>query len=158
WTRRGPLLQLEGLRIGSGEGLRIGQAQVLVAMYAGLLPGHSLTELRLRGLALTLQRGDDGRWSVRGLPEAPANAGDPLDALRRRGELQVCEGRLDVEAPSLGLQASVPRVDLRLQVNGARLRVGARAWAASDGLPLQAVLDLDRHRGDGRAWLGGTPV
>src|SRR5690606_22417999 len=46
----------------------------------------------------------------------------------------------------------------RLQVNGARLRVGARAWAASDGLPLQAVLDLDRHRGDGRAWLGGTPV
>ncbi|HZV38049.1 MAG TPA: hypothetical protein VFF96_04795, partial [Pseudoxanthomonas sp.] len=68
WTRRGPLLRLEGLRIGEGEGVRIGQAEVLVSMYAGLLPGHSFTELRLRGLSLTLQRADDGAWSVRGLP------------------------------------------------------------------------------------------
>ena len=49
------------------EGLRIGEAEVLVSMYAGLLPGHSLTELRLRGVALVLQRAADGRWSVRGL-------------------------------------------------------------------------------------------
>ncbi|HWU71259.1 MAG TPA: hypothetical protein VN017_07885, partial [Pseudoxanthomonas sp.] len=47
WTRRGPLLRLDGLRIGEGEGVRIGQAEVLVSMYAGLLPGHSFTELRL---------------------------------------------------------------------------------------------------------------
>lgn len=156
WTRRGPLLQLQDLRIGAGEGLHIGQAQVQVALYAGLLPGRSLTELHLRGLALTLQRGEDGRWSVRGLPRS--QGGDPLDALRRLGELQVSEGRLDVQAPSLGLQASVPRVDLRLRVNGDRLRVGVRAWAATDSQPLQAVLDLDRRQGDGQAWLGADPV
>jgi len=156
WTRRGPLLQLDGLRIGRGEGLRIGQAEVQVAMYAGLLPGRSLTELRLRGLALVLQRADDGRWSVRGMPQA--SGGDPLDALRRLGELQVEGGRLSVDAPSIGVQATLPRLDLRLRVDGERLRVGVRAWAARDALPLSAVLDVDRRRGDGEAWLGGDPV
>ncbi|MBD8696207.1 YhdP family protein [Stenotrophomonas sp. CFBP 13718] len=156
WTRRGPLLQLDGLRIGAGEGLRIGQAEVQVAMYAGLLPGRSLTELRLRGLALTLQRADDGRWSVRGLPAA--KTGDPLDGLRRLGELQVEQGRLTIEAPSIGLQTTLPRLDLRLRVDADRLRVGVRAWAQADALPLAAVLDVDRRAGNGEAWLGGDPV
>ena len=89
WTRRGPLLQLDNLRIGNGaQGFTIGDTEMLVSLYAGLLPGQSFSELRLRGLDLTLERADDGRWSVRGLPNAD-NGGDPLDALRRLGELQV---------------------------------------------------------------------
>ena len=36
--------------------LRIGDAEILVAQYSGLLPGRSFTELRLRGLELTLER------------------------------------------------------------------------------------------------------
>jgi uncharacterized protein (TIGR02099 family) len=156
WTRRGPLLALQGLRIGEGEGLRIGEAEVLVSLYAGLLPGHSLTELRLRGLALTLQRADDGRWSVRGLPES--KGGDPLEALRRLGELQVIGGQLTVDAPSLKLHAVLPRIDLRLRVNGQRLRVGARAWADTAAQPLTAVLDFERRRGDGQVWLGADPA
>lgn len=156
WTRRGPLLQLKGLRIGAGQGLRIGEADVLVSMYAGLLPGNSLTELRLRGLALVLQRADDGRWSVRGLPQS--TGADPLDTLRRLGELQVIGGRLRVEAPSLGMQTELPRIDLRLRVNGQRLRVGARAWADTAAQPLTAVLDFERARGDGQAWLSAEPA
>lgn len=156
WTRRGPLLVLDGLRIGPGQGFAIGQAEVQVSMYAGLLPGQSLTELRLRGLALVLERADDGRWSVRGLPHAAA--GDPLDALRRLGELQVIGGRLNVVAPSLGVQAELPRIDLRLRVDGQRLRVGARAWADTAGQPLTAVLDFERRRGDGQAWLSADPA
>ncbi|WP_258223240.1 YhdP family protein, partial [Stenotrophomonas sp. HMWF023] len=157
WTRRGPLLQLKGLRIGAGQGLAIGEAEVLVSMYSGLLPGRSLTELRLRGLALDLQQAADGRWSVRGLPQSSAG-GDPLDALRRLGELQVIGGRLGVHAPALGVDASLPRIDLRLRVDGDRLRVGVRAWAQTDTLPLTAVLDLDRQRGNGQAWLGADPI
>lgn len=157
WTRRGPLLQLKGLRIGAGQGLAIGEAEVLVSMYSGLLPGRSLTELRLRGLALDLQQGQDGRWSVRGLPQS-SSGGDPLDALRRLGELQVIEGRLGVHAPQLGIDATLPRIDLRLRVNGDRLRVGVRAWAQADALPLTAVLDVDRRHGNGKAWLGADPV
>src|SRR5690606_7267148 len=35
WTRRGPLLRLDGLHIGEGEqGVRVGQAEVLVSLYA----------------------------------------------------------------------------------------------------------------------------
>ena len=41
WTRRGPLLRLDGLRVGEGDkAVRIGEAEVLVSMYAGLLPGR----------------------------------------------------------------------------------------------------------------------
>ncbi|MGO4267894.1 MULTISPECIES: YhdP family protein [unclassified Stenotrophomonas] len=157
WTRRGPLLQLKGLRIGAGQGLAIGEAEVLVSIYSGLLPGRSLTELRLRGLALDLQQAADGRWSVRGLPQSRAG-GDPLDALRRLGELQVIGGRLGVHAPALGVDATLPRIDLRLRVDGDRLRVGVRAWAQTDALPLTAVLDLDRQRGTGQAWVGADPI
>ena len=68
WTRRGPLLRLDGLRVGEGaNAIRIGEAEVLVSMYAGLLPGRSFTELRLRGLSLTLQRADDGTLVGAGL-------------------------------------------------------------------------------------------
>ncbi|KAG0931918.1 hypothetical protein G6F31_016667 [Rhizopus arrhizus] len=123
---------LKGLRIGAGQGLAIGEAEVLVSMYSGLLPGRSLTELRLRGLALDLQQGEDGRWSVRGLPQS-TNGGDPLDALRRLGELQVVEGRLGVRAPGLGIDTTLPRIDLRLRVNGDRLRVGVRLAGRRSG-------------------------
>ncbi len=157
WTRRGPLLALKGLRIGEGEGLRIGEAEVQVSMYSGLLPGRSLTELRLRGLALVLQRAPDGRWSVQGLPQSRAG-GDPLDTLRRLGELQVIGGRLRVDAPSLNVQTELPRIDLRLRVNGQRLAVGARAWADLNAAPLTAVVDFDRAHGNGQAWLAADPA
>jgi uncharacterized protein YhdP len=69
WTRRGPLLRLDNLSIGSdAQRLVIGDAEILVSQYAGLLPGRSFTELRVRGLDLTLERRDDGSWQVRGLP------------------------------------------------------------------------------------------
>jgi uncharacterized protein YhdP len=159
WTRRGPLLQLKGLRIGEGQGLRIGEAEVLVSMYAGLLPGHSLTELRLRGLALVLQRADDGRWSVQGLPQ-PKAGGDPLDTLRRLGELQVIGGRLRVDAPSLNVQTELPRIDLRLRVNGQRLAVGARAWGGAGGHALavaaRSASSSDSH--DDRMRHDASPV
>src|SRR5690606_35833189 len=39
WTRRGPLLRLDGMRIGDGaDAVPIGAAEVLVSQYAGLLP------------------------------------------------------------------------------------------------------------------------
>ncbi|KAF1718706.1 TIGR02099 family protein [Pseudoxanthomonas yeongjuensis] len=153
WTRRGPLLRLDGLRLGEGaDAVRIGEAEVLVSMYAGLLPGRSFTELRLRGLSLTLRRADDGMWSVLGLP-GQAGGGDPLKNLEGLGELQVIGGKLSVQAPSLGWNVSLPRIDLRLRVDGDRVRAGTRAWARADGIPVQAAFDFDRGSGDGRAYM-----
>src|SRR5688572_2090469 len=155
WTRRGPLLRLDHLRIGSdAQTFVIGDAEILVSQYAGLLPGRSFTELRLRGLDLTLERADDGRWSVRGLPGQQQPGGDPLATLERLGELQVIGGRLTVIAPGLGIDATLPKIDLRLQVEGRRVRAGLRAWMREDVSPLDAALDFNRRTGDGRAYAG----
>lgn len=154
WTRRGPLLRLDNLRLGSGaETLRIGDAEMLVSQYAGILPGRSFTELRLRGLDLTLERDAAGRWTVRGLPGETTPGGDPFAQLEGLGELQVIGGRLAIHAPSLGIQAQVPRVDLRLRVDGDRVRIGARAWIRDGVAPVQAALDFDRVEGGGRGHL-----
>jgi uncharacterized protein (TIGR02099 family) len=151
WTRRGPLLRLDNLRLGSGtETLRIGDAEMLVSQYAGLLPGRSFTELRLRGLDLTLERDAGGRWQVRGLPGETTPGTDPFAQLEGLGELQVIGGRLAIHAPSLGIDAQVPRVDLRLRVDGDRVRIGARAWIRDGVAPVQATLDFDRVAGEGR--------
>ncbi|MCS3745185.1 uncharacterized protein (TIGR02099 family) [Xanthomonas arboricola] len=156
WTRRGPLLRLDGLRIGPHGEVRVGQAEVLLAMYAGLLPGHSLTEVRLRGLALTLQRSDDGVWSVQGLPSGKRS--DPLEALRRLGEIQLAEARLKVNAPSIGLDTALPRIDLRLRVSGSTVKVGSRSWIDLKRAPLTAVLEFDRDSGDGSAYAQADPA
>ncbi|MEI2455946.1 MULTISPECIES: YhdP family protein [Lysobacter] len=163
WTRRGPLLRLDGLRIGEGaQAFTIGDAEMLVSVYAGLLPGQSFSELRLKGLDLTLERAGDGRWKVRGLPgQDSAPQRDPLSALEGLGELQVIDGKLAVIAPSLGVEARIPKIDLRLRVDGPRVRAGARVWpsvgvAGAPSTPLDAVLDFDRRRGDGRAYAGAT--
>ncbi len=152
WTRRGPLLRMDGLRIGPGaDAVPIGAAEIQVSQYVGWLPGRSFTELRLRGLQLTLERHDDGRWQVRGLPGQQAG-GDPLEALEGLGELQVVDGRLTILAPSLDMEATLPRIDLRLRVDDARVRVATRAWMREGESPVRAVLDFDRSRGNGRAW------
>jgi uncharacterized protein (TIGR02099 family) len=152
WTRRGPLLRLDGLRVGDGPGaVSIGAAEILVSQYAGLLPGRSFTELRVHHLALTLERADDGRWQVRGLP-GQAQGGDPLSALEGLGELQVIDAKLGISAPSLGIETTVPHVDLRLQVQGKHLRSGLRARMRADAVPIDFVLDFDRERGDGQLY------
>lgn len=161
WTRRGPLLRLDNLRVGAGDqAFTVGDTEMLVSVYAGLLPGHAFSELRLRGLDLTLERADDGRWKVRGLPgqEQPAQR-DPLSALEGLGELQVIGGKLTVIAPQLGIDASIPRIDLRLRVDGPRVRAGVRAWPSvgvpgAAASPLDGVFDFDRKQGDGRAYVG----
>ena len=155
WTRRGPLLKLDNLRIGDGaQAFTVGDAEMLVMVYSGLLPGHPFSELRLRGLALTLERAADGRWQVRGLPGQQQPGGDPLAALEGLGELQVIGGQLAVIAPSLDIDARIPRIDVRLRVDGDRVRAGVRAWPEAGAAPLDAALDFDRRRGDGRAYAG----
>lgn len=155
WTRRGPLLKLERLRVGEGaQAFTVGDTEMLVSVYGGVLPGRPFSELRLRGLDLTLQRADDGRWRVRGLPGQEQSDSDPFAALERLGELQVIGARLAVQAPSLGIDATVPRIDVRLRVDGERIRAGVRAWPHQGATPVDAALDFDRTRGDGRAYAG----
>ena len=83
WTRRGPLLRLDDLRLGDGaQSIVIGDTEMLVSLYAGLLPGGTFSELRLRGLDLTVERAADGLWSVRGLPGQQQERRRPLRRAR----------------------------------------------------------------------------
>src|SRR3546814_6888053 len=69
WTRRGPLLRLDGMPHGDGaDAVPIGAAEVLVPQYAGLLQGSCVTDLRLRGLEATLPPGHIYRRRLSGLP------------------------------------------------------------------------------------------
>ncbi len=154
WTRRGPLLRLDGMRVGVGrQSVLIGDAEMLVSQYAGLLPGRSFTELRIRGLDLTLEQALDGRWHVRGLPGQTQTGGDPFDVFQGLGELQVIGAKLAIVAPGLAIDTRVPRVDARLRVDEERVRIGALVWAKQGQAPVEAVGDFDRARGDGRLYV-----
>jgi uncharacterized protein YhdP len=99
WTRRGPRFVFEGLHVGKGaKQLAIGRAQLQIAAFTGWLPGHPLTELKVRELALTLVQHEDGRWEVIGLP-GDESGGDPLERLEGFGELQIEKARLAIRSP-----------------------------------------------------------
>lgn len=155
WTRRGPLFTLSGLHIGSPEaGLAIDQAQLLVSVYSGLIPGMPLTELRLSGATLALVRGDDGRWGVRGLVDSTVPGTDPFDVLQGLGELQLVDAALHIDAPGVGIDFSVPRMVARMRVSGSRVRAGATAWADAVS-PASVTLDVARDGRDGQLYVGG---
>ncbi|KAA2286269.1 YhdP family protein [Arenimonas fontis] len=160
WTRRGPRLSLEGLRIGSGaDTLDIGRAELLVAVYSGVLPGAPLTELKVRELDLRLEQDEDGRWRLAGLPvREGVPAADPLETLEALGELQVERARLSLRSPALASELRLARVDLRLRVSGDSLRAGLRMWASHEGMPLTAVAELRRGDWSGRLWVGGRDL
>src|SRR5690606_4431562 len=112
-----------------------------------------------RGLELTLQRDDAGRWQVRGLPgDDRRPGGDPFAALQGLGELQVIGGRLRVQAPALGIDAQVPRIDLGMRGDEERVRVGMRAWMDGDRAPVQARAQLGRGDGSGRAYVAAREI
>lgn len=155
WTSRGPLFTLHDVRIGKGaDQLMVDRAELLVAMYSGLLPDHPFTELRLQGLALTVERDADGRWRLVGLsgPHQPENH-NPLATLEGLGELQISGARLSVRIPAQKFAFTTPEVALRMRVTAQRLRAGVRVNAPA-GAPVLATLDLDRRSNDGSAWIG----
>ncbi|GAB2652531.1 YhdP family protein [Arenimonas aestuarii] len=159
WTRQGPRFTLGGLRIGDGDRqLQVGQAELLVAVYSGLLPGEPLTALKVRDLSLVLEQGPDRRWRLAGLPFEPKPGNDPLDTLEALGELQVERAHLQVRSPALRAPLEIARVDLRLRVDGDTVVAGLRAWADPATPPLSAVADLRRDDWSGALWAGGEQL
>ena len=159
WTRRGPRFTLEGLQVGRGDQvLDVGRAELLVAIYSGMLPGRPLTELKVRELSLVLVQDAERRWRLIGLPGQKKGAGDPLDKLEGFGELQIEKAQLALQAPALHLDARVPRVDLRMRVDRDRLLAGANVWSRINSAPMSVVLDFQRGSRNGEIWAGGSAL
>lgn len=155
WTREGPVMQVRNLRLSEGEQeLRLGDAQLILAMYSGWMPGRAFSQLRLSGLHLELVRSDDGRWTFVGLPQTQNTDSDPLAQLSRLGELQIVNGSLTIDAPSIGLQTKFPKANLRLSSDERRFSAGMRAWSELSPVPIDAAIDYDRVARVGNAWVG----
>ena len=155
WTRRGPRIRLIGLRVGEGgSAVEIARAELLVAVYSGLLPGHPLTELKAKDLHLRLEQLPDDSWQLLGVPRQENSKTDALDVLSGFGELQLERSDLVIR-PNRHPAIRIPRIDMRMRVQGQQLRVGLRAEARRGDSPLQLVADLDRRNMSGRLWGGG---
>lgn len=155
WTRRGPRVRLTGLQVGKGAAkVEIAQAELLVSVYSGLFPNHPLTELKVSHLHLRLVQKPDDSWELLGVPRQADSKQDALDVLSGFGQLQLENADLRIE-PNRRAPVVIPRIDLRMRVQGARLRVGLRAEAARRDSPLYAVAELDRPEMTGKLWIGG---
>jgi len=160
WTRYGPRLRLYNLRVGENGALLITQAQLQLLPYSGWLPGRPFSQLQLRGLSLSVQQATDGQWKLNELPPTMAtdSSGDPLATLRHLGELQITDVHLHIEAPSLKLSTDLPKINMRLRVNGQRLQAGIQVWMDPQTDPLTAVLALQQPTWDGLAFIHLEPV
>jgi uncharacterized protein (TIGR02099 family) len=93
-----------------------------------------------------------------GLPFEPGPGADPFETLEALGELRVDRARLAVRSPAFRRDLQLPRVDLRLRVDGDQLRVGLAIWAQTDGTPLAAAANLRRSSWSGELWAGGEAL
>lgn len=158
WTRRGPKVSLDGLRVGEGGSMvNIGRAELLVSVYSGLFPDHPLTELKAKGLFLRLEQQADDRWELRGLPKQADSKADALDVLSGFGELQLENSVLQV-TPKNKVPIRIPRMDMRMRVQGRKLTVGLRAEPKPGDAPLLLVAEVDRKSYSGRVWLGARNI
>lgn len=154
WSRSGPLLTVDGLRLGdAADAFEVAHADLQINAYSWILPGVSLTELRLRGLDLRLSRDAAGAWRLDGLNRAP-QAASPLQQLDRLGELRIEHARLRVDDVTSGRSWDLPRIDARLSALGGRYRVGVRA-DGGDANAMRLVADLDRELRGGQLYLEG---
>ena len=158
WTRRGPKIALSGLQVGVGSNsVNIGRAELLVAIYSGLLPNHPLTELKVKGLSLRFEQQPDDSWQLFGVPRQANSKADALDVLSGFGELQLENSALQITAKNK-VPIRIPRVDMRLRVQGSKLTVGLRAEAKSGDLPVFAVANFDRESYSGKIWIGAPKL
>jgi len=162
WSRRGPVLDLQGLHIGgdssSAGGIDIGSARVRINVYAGLLPGQPLLTLRAEGVRLELARTLEGRWQVRGVrARGGIDIEHALAQLDRIGEVEIYDGELVIEDRYADVDVRFERIDARLRTLGGRFRFALRVYAENSP-PLRLTADMDTSLRHGLLHLGARQL
>ncbi|MBS0583912.1 MAG: TIGR02099 family protein [Proteobacteria bacterium] len=172
WERTGPLLNLTGVHLGAmpaaaaqaaaEQTLNLVSAGLKINFFAWVMPGASWTEIRLSGIELDLVRDARGEWHLRGLDTGNGAASNPNpddSALFSLGTVVVREARLNIADEPNAKHFKLGADELRLVAHGDFLRALARVRnLENDSAPLNAVVEYDRGRRDGRAYLGGADV
>lgn len=161
WMRGGPQLALDQVLIGaddSGPSLKLDRAELALNLFAPFQRNGVWNEFRLVGLEISLLRGDDGRWQLRGLelPKPPAGGGDGFGAL---GALVLKDLRLHIDDPQRALDLDLAVSELRLLNRGDGLRVlGRVSRIGSTGASVDVVVDSSRDGHRGKAYVGGSDL
>ena len=172
WERTGPLLNLTGVHIGAAPApagqapappLSLASAGLKINFFAWARPSASWTEIRLTGIELDLVRDMQRQWRVSGLDTSANNGGNEqsLDdsALFSLGTVVVRAAKLNIDDLPNDKHFKLGADELRLIVKGDWLRALGRVKnLENNSAPVNAVVEYDRGRRDGRAYLGGADV
>ncbi|MBN8713308.1 MAG: TIGR02099 family protein [Xanthomonadales bacterium] len=158
WTASGPLLALQGVRVGApagrvAGGLHIPEVDLRLDFSAWVVPGRHLFNVHVRGLRATATRTRDGKWQVMG---AGVELGGPaLDLGHLSADLWLDNLQLAVDDQRLGqrFDLSAPHLRVNRTARG-RVRLAGIVQRQHSAGSLRVAGDFQQGRGTGRLWVG----
>lgn len=152
WSLFSPVLSAHDVQLGEGDSrVRLDQVRVVPDLLGSVFTRQlRLDNLQVDGLQLIVHQGEDGKWSVEGLPRQassePLKPQQLLNALGRLGKLSVLGGQLTFE-PQGREPLTLTYVDLTLRSGVIRHRADLRL-RLPDGQPLAARVRLKLDKAD----------
>ena len=155
WSGFDPVLTAHDVQVGEGSAaLRLDQVRVVPDVFGSLLARQPrLGNLQVEGLQLSLHQGEDGRWSVEGLPSRdpgqPLQPQQLLKLLERVSKVSLLGSQLTLE-PQGREPLSLTYIDATLRSGRVRQRLDVRL-RLPDGQPLAMRLRAKLAAKDWRA-------
>ncbi|HZP66432.1 MAG TPA: YhdP family protein [Rudaea sp.] len=162
WERNGPLLLLNGVRIGGGtpeaQSMTVPQAGLKINLFSWLHRNQRWNEFRVIGLDLKATRDLAGKWTLHGFDQSGADTGEG-NPLFDMGALVVRDLRLTVDDAMSGRHLVLGGDEVRLVNSGNHHRVLARLRCLeTNSPPLDAVVDYDSDENAGELYVGGPSL
>lgn len=156
WSRAGPRLVLDELRIAAGANgepsLTVPRAELALNLYAAFQRNRAWNEFRLVGLDLGLVRREAGDWQLRGI-DAGSGEGGSMGAL---GAVVLVDLKLSVIDAQRDLKLNLRVPELRVVNLGRITRVLGQISSENAGAsPLWLVADIDAANRAGQLYVSG---
>lgn len=150
WSGMSPILLAHDVTVGEGaNALHLDQVRVVPDVWASLLArAVRIEHLELNGLKVSLKEGQDGQWSLEGLPVQKDQPLDPEQLLNRMQmveQLSVLDSQITLQ-PIDHVPLTLTYVGLNLKTGVSRQRLDARL-TLPDGQPMAISLS-SRMRAD----------
>ncbi|APC15896.1 TIGR02099 family protein [Pseudomonas frederiksbergensis] len=150
WSGMAPILLAHDVTVGDGaNALHLDQVRVVPDVWASLLSrAVQIAHLELNGLKISLKEGQDGQWSLEGLPVQKDQPLDPeqlLNRMQRVAQLSVLDSQITL-LPIDHVPLTLTYVGLNLKPGVSHQRLDVRL-TLPDGQPLAMSLS-SRIRAD----------